>query len=218
MNAILDYAGFDGRLPLPQVLDQYPGSNPHRRNHVNDFVLVPREVERFNQLLARLGRTRPLESDQLATAARSLSTTSDAGPSACIVQRMQQARIVEQMLQDDDWEPAAEAVSHARDVVGYLHENRQLIPDSVPGVGQLDQAIVIDTAWPRLVREVANFLDYQRLRRIEAERQGRDYTEIAFSRSLWLELREIEARLREHQRRVRESSYAPEPMSYFRVH
>jgi uncharacterized membrane protein YkvA (DUF1232 family) len=214
------YATLDNNLPLPQVLVQYPGSNPHRRNHVNDFVLVPQEVERFNQLLARLGRAQPLESDQLATAARSLSSSAsnDSGPSACILQRMQQAQVVEQMLQDNDWEPAAEAVPHARYVIGYLHENRQLIPDSVPGVGQLDQAIVIDTAWPQLVREVANFLDYQRLRRIEAERQNRDYQEIAFNRHIWLELREIEARLYEHQRRVRESSYAPEPMSYFRVH
>ncbi|KRG44155.1 hypothetical protein ARC78_06265 [Stenotrophomonas pictorum JCM 9942] len=220
MYATLDSTAFDGRLPLPQVLDQSPGSNPHRRNHVNDFVLLPREVERFNQLLARLGRTQPLEADQLATAARSLGSnaSSNTAPSACIRQRLQQARLVEQMLQDDDWEPVAEAVSCARCVLGYLHENRQLIPDSVPGVGQLDQAIVIDTAWPQLAGEVANFLDYQRLRRIEAERQGRDYTEIAFSRSLWLELREIEARLHEHQRRVRENSYAPEPMRYFRVH
>jgi hypothetical protein len=214
------YANLDNRLPLPQILEQYPGTTPHRRNHVNDFVLFPREVERFNQLLARLGRTQPpLETDQLATAARTLSNSAgDIAPSACILQRMQQAQIVEQMLQDHDWEPATEVVPHARNLVGYLHENWQLIPDSVPGVGHLDQAIVIDTAWPKLVREVVNFLDYQRLRRVEAERQGRDYEEIAFSRRIWLELRELEARLHEHQRRVRENSYAPQPMSYFRVH
>ncbi|WP_296253435.1 hypothetical protein [uncultured Stenotrophomonas sp.] len=53
---------------------------------------------------------------------------------------------------------------------------------------------------------------------MEAERQGRGYHDIAFNRRSWLEPREIEARLHEHQRRVRESSYAPEPLSYFRIH
>lgn len=214
------YAIPDTRLPLPQVLDQYTSGTPHRRNHVNDFLLVPMEVERFNQVLTRLGRTRPpLEADQLASAARHLNDRAEADtPSPCIQQRMQHARLLEQMLRDPDWEPAAETVTEIRQVVAYLQESRQLIPDTVPGVGQLDQAIVLDTVWPRLVVEVTNFLDYQRLRRREAERQGRGYEEIAFNRRCWLEQREIEARLHEHQRRVREGSYAPEPLSYFRVH
>ncbi|KRG63019.1 hypothetical protein ABB26_13575 [Stenotrophomonas humi] len=214
------YAIPDTRLPLPQVLDQYPSGTPHRRNHVNDFLLVPWEVERFNQVLTRLGRTRPsLQTDQLATAARSLNDLADDdSPSPCIQQRMQHARLLEQMLADPDWEPAAEATSEISQVMDYLREGRQLIPDTVAGVGQLDQAIVIDTAWPKLVVEVTNFLDYQRLRRLEAERQGRRYEEIPFNRRYWLELREVEARLHEHQRRVREGSYAPEPLSYFRVH
>ncbi|WP_282267400.1 hypothetical protein [Stenotrophomonas sp. PS02298] len=63
-----------------------------------------------------------------------------------------------------------------------------LIPDTVTSVGQLDQAIAIDTAWPKLAGVVANFLDYQR----EAERQGRGYHDIAFNRRSWLELHEIE--------------------------
>lgn len=209
----------DNRLPLPQVLEQSPGRCPHRRTHVNDFLLVPQELERFNQLLADLDRTRPpLETDQLATAARSLSDGADAATPPCILQRMQQALLVEQMLEDHDWEPAVDVLPEARHVVGYLHGSWQLLPDSLPHIGHLDQAIVVETAWPKLACEMLNFLDYQRLRRLEAERQGRDYNTIPFSRNLWLELREIEARLREHQNRVRESSYAPEPFSYFRVH
>ena len=53
---------------------------------------------------------------------------------------------------------------------------------------------------------------------MEADRDGRGYNDIEFNRRSWLELREIEARLHEHLRRVRESSYAPEPLSYFRIH
>lgn len=89
------------------------------------------------------------------------------------------------------------------------------MPDTVRGI---DQAIVIDTAWLKLASEVANFLDYQRLRQLEAERQGRGCHDIAFNRRSRLELHEIEARLHEQQRRVRESSYAPEPLGYFRIH
>ena len=210
----------DPRLPLPQVLDQYPSGAPQRRSHVNDYLLVPREMEHFNSLLARLGRTQPpLQTDQLATAARNLNNAAgDESASPCITQRMRHAHLLEQLLQETDWEPAAEVSCELHMVIAYLHASHQLIPDTVPGVGQLDQAIVIDTAWPKLAGEVANFLDYQRLRQLEAERQGRGYHDIAFNRRSWLDLREIEARLHEHQRRVRESSYAPEPLSYFRIH
>ncbi len=214
------YAFPDTRIPLPQVLLHHQGNRPHRRTHVRDFLLAAPEMERFNLLLARLDHTRaPLETDQLATAARNLEDgADDAAPAPCILQRLQLAGTVEQMLLDPDWEPATEAADEAREVVDYLHASWQLIPDTLPGIGQLDQAIVIDTAWPKLVREVDNFLDYQRLRRIEAIRQERDYAAVTFNRRLWLESREFEARLREHHNRVRESSYAPPSPSCFRVH
>lgn len=120
------------------------------------------------------------------------------------------------MLLGPDWEPATEAADEAREVVDYLHASWQLIPDTLPG--QLDQAIVIDTAWPKRVRDVDKFLDYQRLRRIEAIRQDRDYATVTFNRRRWLESRELEARLREHHNRLHESSYAPPSPSCFRVH
>ena len=214
------YAIPDSRLPLPQVLDRSPSGVPHRRNHVNDYLLVPREVEYFNGFLALLGRAQPpLQTDQLATAARSLNDVASGDvPSPCIQQRIRHAHLLEQLLQDRDWEPNAEISRELKLVVAYLHASRQLIPDTVPGVGHLDLAIVIDTAWPKLATEVANFVDYRRLRHLEAERQGRSDDAIAFNRSSWLELREIEARLHEHQRMVREGSYAPEPFTYFRIH
>ncbi len=208
------------RLPLPQVLDHAATGATLRRHHINDYLLVPREVEYFNSVLALLGRAAPpLQTDQLATAARMLNEdTADDAPSACIQQRIEHAQLLEQLLQDRDWEPNPQVSRELTLVVAYLHASRQLIPDTVPGVGQLDLAIVIDTVWPKLTAEVANFLDYRRLRHVEAQRQGRSDEEIDFNRSRWLELREIEARLHEHQRRVRESSYAPEPLTYFRVH
>ena len=214
------YAIPDPRLPLPQVLDSFPPDIPQRRNHVNDYLLVPREVEYFNGFLALLGRAQPpLQTDQLATAARNLNDlAADGAPSPCIQQRIQHAQLLEQLVQDRDWEPSADVTRELKLVVAYLHASRQLIPDNVPGVGHLDLAIVIDTVWPKLAAEVTNFVDYQRLRHVEAGRQGRDDREIAFNRSSWLELREIEARLHEHQRRVRERSYAPESFTYFRVH
>lgn len=207
--------------PLPNVLDQFQTSRPHRRTHVNGFGLAPQDLDRFNLLLARLGRTSPpLEPDQLATAARVLSTSveDDRTPAPCIVQRLQQAQVVEQMLGDHDWEPANEVLPSARDVVDYLHDSWHLIPGSLPQVGHLDEAIVIDTVWPQLSREVANFLDYQRLRRAEAELRGSRYEDIRFSREIWLKMHRMELELIAQRRRIRESSYAPELPTYFRVH
>ncbi|WP_305805830.1 hypothetical protein [Stenotrophomonas sp. YIM B06876] len=208
------------RYPLPPVLEQPMLNSPHRRTRLNGFLLSSQDVNRFNQVLAQLGRTRPpLDPDQLATAARALDDSrDDPTPAPCIQQRLQQAQMVEQMLGDHDWEPANEVVPEARHMVGYLHESWHLIPGSLPRVGHLDDAIVVDTAWPQLVREVANFLDYRRLRQLEAQARGCRYDEIEFNRDIWLKVRRLEADLLAHRRQVRESSYAPQPAAYFRVH
>ncbi|MGV8959499.1 MAG: hypothetical protein ACOH1V_03845 [Stenotrophomonas sp.] len=208
------------RYPLPAALEQPRLASPHRRSHLNGFLLSSQEVNRFNQVLAQLGRTRPpLDPDQLATAARALDDNGDDPALApCIQQRLQQGQVVEQMLGDHDWAPANEVLPEAHHMVDYLHQSWHLIPASLPRVGHLDDAIVVDTAWPQLVREVANFLDYQRLRQLEANARGCRYDEIEFNRGIWLKVRGLEADLIAHRRQVRESSYAPEPVSYFRVH
>ena len=65
--------------PLPAVLDAPLAFNLlHRRRNIGEYRPTSFDLSRFNDLLARLGRTQgPVDVDQLATAARQLSAAAD---------------------------------------------------------------------------------------------------------------------------------------------
>lgn len=206
---------------LPQVLLPVTNpSRPSRRRRIGNFRLSTLDMERFNQLLSSLAGDRaPLDCDQVVTAARLLADSygSQSTP-ACIRQRLEQADSLTNMLADHGWQPANEAVAPASAVLDYLNGHNDLIPDWIPQVGQLDDAIVIEAAWPRLAGEVLSYQDFCRLRLIEAELQQQDIEAFRFDRKDWEVSRRAEAGLREHQRRVRTSSYVPDVPGFFRIH
>lgn len=206
---------------LPTILDHPNGLLIGRREHVQDFCLGQAELDRFNDLLARLGRKdAPLDRDQLATAARELSdsNTPDVAP-PCIDERMGRVGNLSSMITDRNWTPANDAIDVAAQVVGYVRRDDDLIPDRLRRVGRLDDAIVIETAWPRLAAEVADYLDYRRLHRVEASLRGLVSTAFRFTRSDWEDARAAEAALAAQQRRIGTHSYLPAAAaSLFQIH
>ena len=206
---------------LPQVLlRQTNPSRPGRRRRIGSFRLSSWDLERFNALLLTLASDRtPLDCDQVVTAARLLADSSGAlSTPACIRQRLDQADTLASMLADQGWEPANEAVAPASAVLGYFKGQDHLIPDWIPQVGRLDDAILIDAAWPRLAGEVVSYQDFCRLRLIEAGLHHQETAAFRFDRKDWEVARHAEAALRDHQRRVRHTSYVPEAAGLFRVH
>jgi len=203
--------------PLPSSL--YQRSSAGRRQRIDSFTPDPDALTRFNAVLARLGWHRaPLDSDQLATAARNLQRDVNSDRPVCIDVRVQQARQLADMLGDHDWQVDERALPVANEVVAYLQGDWHLLPGNLLMAGQLDDALALDTAWPQLRPELANYQDFRRLRAREAEYRGCRYEEVGFDRQAWREARELEARLSEQLRRIRETSYAPVQPAFFRVH
>ena len=213
------YANVETLASLPRVLGQKPDHGPARRHQIGAFSLCPRGLEQFNGLLAGLGRAQPLDCDQIVTAARDLI---DADPAetvpACIAQRLAPATRLARLLADRDWTPSAGADLSLRQVLAYVRERNDLIPDWLPRVGRLDDAIVLDTAWELVGAEVFDYGDFCRLRELEAGHRGRDAAGFRFNRRDWLEARQAEVELQQQLRRVREGSYVPAAVAYFRVH
>jgi len=212
MNALFSIAN-----PLPKIL-LTPFAGPTRRRCINGFQLDSSEVDRFNTLLARIGG-HALETDQLASAGRELSRPGrmDSAP-PCIRQRLRWIAAVEQLLADRQWQPANDAVETASAIVDYARSRDDLIPDWLPQVGRLDDAIVVETAWPKLASEVDDYLDYVRVRSHQAHQRDRSPSGYAFSRADWEEVRYEEAVLAQYQKHIRESSFLPETAAIFRVH
>lgn len=208
---------FSSANPLPSILDK-PFEGPARRRCINGFQLGTAEVDRFNAFLARVGG-RELETDQLASAARELCRPGrpDTSP-PCIRQRLRWIAAVEQLLGDRQWQPANEASETAAAIVDYARSRDDLIPDWLPMVGRLDDAIVVEAAWPMLAAEVDDYLDYCRVRSQEAHVRGHRASDFSFNRADYEQVRFEAAVLAGHERRIRESSYLPSSPAMFRVH
>jgi len=215
MNAILATA-----YPLPSILNASTGTSaPSRRKSIGEFLLGNQELDRFNQLLGRLGRPHPpLALDQLATAAREINRSQDSTAQPCIAQRIQRSETVAAMVADTAWAIQDETQATARLVLDYVRGLEKLIPAWLPKVGRLDDAIVVDAAWPVLVPEVQGYLDFCRLRHLQAQLRACNDHDFSFTRKDWIEARQVEATLQAQRRRIRESSYLPVLSNCFRVH
>lgn len=201
--------------PLSAALRSPSSANPShlaRRHFVGNFLLEAEALMHFNQLLAKLHHV-PLDCDQLATASRDLTDRSaNKRARESIEQRLQLARAVIQMITDGSWQPASEVIEPAHVVTDYVGGHDHLIPDSLPLINHLDDAILIDAAWPQLADEVDCYLDFCRVRSIEAELSGCEVDSVAFSRADWLRERVAEADLIAHCRRVGATSYLSSTM------
>jgi uncharacterized membrane protein YkvA (DUF1232 family) len=213
MNAIL----VDNNLP--EILTRAPADGvPHRRSHIANFVPDAQRLDSFNVLLRRLGREQPIDTDQLATASRQVCRMGGGVTPACIAYQLRRATALTRMATDDDWTAANEAMGVAQLVMQYLGNQQDLIPDQLPDLGRFDDAIVIQTAWPQVGEEVAKYLDYRRVRALEASLRPAGDTGFHFTRQDWQEAREAEVVLAAQRERIFSSSYLPAPTLRFCVH
>lgn len=212
MNAILATD-----FPLPSCLDPFASPNAHRRHRIGRIDLDPRAIDRFNLLLESVGGTPwTLDADRLATAARELRLCSISGIAPpCIRQRLRRVKAAVAMVADRNWQAAEDAVSVVRLVARYIAADDDLIPDAEPAYGRLDDAIVVQAAWPRVANEVLAYVDFRRLRRI-ATAPGD--LRARFDRSAWMQARRDEAALLAQRLGVRERSYVSRPATLFRIH
>lgn len=203
-------------LPLPTCLLGPPDAGRHRRHRIGTVDLTAAAVDRFNRLLERLGRADPpLDPDRLVTAARELCSCEFATvPPACIRQRLRRVKAAVCMVEDREWSAPDEAAVTVRVVADYVAGHDDLIPDATPTVGRLDDAIVIDAAWPALDTELTSYLDFRRLRRYLMPHAA----QVHFDRAAWQQARREEEALLAHCRQVRERSYYVAQAPLFAIH
>jgi uncharacterized membrane protein YkvA (DUF1232 family) len=196
MNAQLRHD--DLALPLP------PPSGDARRRQLGDLTLEDAAVARFNALLAELSPDAPrVSADQLVTLARWLQAQPPGQAVAILSERLARAEQLRRMLNDGDWDVDADMRERARMLTSYLQQVDDLIPDDQPLVGHLDDALLVELAWPAFRAETLDYDDFCRFRSAERPRGT-----AAERRMAWENACLAEAALLQQRRDVRARRYA----------
>lgn len=168
------------------------------------FELDDNDLRHFRLIMqqARTTAARIAPEDIVATAEQLLTSIGPDGAPAFVVERLKKLRLLIDMLKDIEWRlPQAEA-NRVLNALAYFAEPEDLIPDSIPGLGYLDDAIMIELICRELKHEIEayqDFCDYRARIRRDSGRNTR------VSRNDWLENRraELQSRMRRRKRKER---------------
>lgn len=107
------------------------------------------------------------------------------------------------MLRDEAWGLPEADRQRVLSALVYFADPQDVIPDSVPVLGYLDDAIMIELCVRELQHEIQAYDDFCDFREREVRRRGGDVA--AVGRADWLEDRRAELLERMHDRRSREA-------------
>lgn len=197
--------------PLPLAL---PAANPSSRA-VAGLQLADAALLQFNFQLHDVHRQAPsVDAGQIADLARWFATLPAETAKATIALRLARAESLRRMLDDADWTLPADLRERGVHLLEYLYRFDDLIPDDLPVIGHLDDALLIELSWSEFEGEVRDYEDYCRFCGANRVRGSAEERRSAWEREC---LAEASAIL--HRQAVRERGYArPQPLSRpFRV-
>lgn len=202
-------------LTYPHGFLDFLTVTPKRGHFVGDYMLQADGLQRFNAALRALSPESPsLSLDQMASAAqRAIERYVDGGQPAFVTARMGALERLESMVDDAGWEADEVLRDHLHVLQCYVQSTNDLIPDSLPVVGRLDDAVLIDVGLQLLREDLAEYEDFCRFRRVAAEYAGIAIEETGLNREHWLEaITQSQASRTPRYGRGR-TGFAPDPRS-----
>ena len=190
------------RYPLPLRLSPADQA-PQRRHYAGPVDLRSPAFTIFAHVAEEVTQaTFNVSPDQISSVARWVQqqyASRQAAP--CVSARMHVMAALRALRAEPGWELPPEPAQRSGQLLAYQDAVEHLIPVRLPLLGHLDEAILLELALPGIADDLREYLDYRRLRRIEAELSGVAPHQLTFTRDDWMAVREAEHRLLAHFRR-----------------
>lgn len=142
------------------------------------FELSDKDLRHFRSIM-REARTAAQEKDDAAiiSAAESLLTTvADANVPEFVSIRLERLQRLIDMLHDEEWQIPERERTRVLTALAYFTEPDDLIPDHIPGLGFLDDAIMVELVARELKHEIKAYEDFceyrEGLKRQKADRDS----------------------------------------------
>lgn len=166
--------------------------------------LSERDLEHFHaaQKAARAAADGKTAEQVMAAASQLLDQAQKVDVPDFIADRLARLDDLIAMLRDDGWDLPEEDRQRVLSALVYFADPKDIIPDAVPVLGFLDDAIMIELCVRDLKHEIDAYEDFCDYRQREAERRGMSPSEVG--RAEWLGGRREELLDRMHRRRQRD--------------
>jgi len=159
------------------------------------FELKESDLEHFRHVMrqAKSGAKAFTEAEIL-TNAKSLCVDVKGDVPPFVSERIKKLETLIAMIEDPEWKIPDDARADVLSALAYFSDPEDLVPDHIPVLGFLDDAIMIELVAEELKDDIEAFLEFCRYRTRE---EGR-HSEAAVTRDEWLESkrRELHSRLR----------------------
>lgn len=133
------------------------------------FTLSARDLAHLRGLLDGVHAEHDEETLRKA-ALRLVEQVRGARPPDFVAERVATIETLAEMLVDRDWVLPASVRRSVRTALAYFVDPDDLIPDTTPVLGYLDDAILIELATRQLGHEISAYRDFQRYRNGRRER------------------------------------------------
>jgi uncharacterized membrane protein YkvA (DUF1232 family) len=131
------------------------------------FELSASDIRYFRDRLKRVRKSEGSRDEQLVIrgAEKLVEDAVAAEPPQFVVERIRKLTQLIEMLRDREWRLEGRDRTNILDALAYFVDPEDLIPDRVPGLGYLDDAIMIELVARELTHEIEAYEDFCEYRR-----------------------------------------------------
>ncbi len=166
------------------------------------FDLTDSDLKHFKQVMTKAsGAMKSLSPEAVLSQAKGvLKEVGEAETPDFISQRIEKLRTLIAMLEDEGWALEQPERGRVLSALAYFADPEDLIPDHIPGLGYLDDAIMIELICRELKPEIEAYHDFCVYRQAESTRRGEKVGEMA--KAEWMDSRrkELHSRMRRRRR------------------